>query len=237
MQRRKRLIQSRRTYKDSTPDESLQAGRAGASEQDAGLFDIKEGAPLVPKELHDLARHINSRCIDREEDFITFDYHLCRLSHARSLIDLCLGELLSAFRKADGKAYGEIGYSRLDDFADEHLSFSGRLASEMILNYERLQALPLTREAYIKGDIVKSALRMLLRVTTKENEAELLSEINGMSVREIDALVKKTLRTVKVCGGLGRRLRPDRIIPTVKVCDGYRIRVLPLPERREANIR
>jgi len=204
MLRRKRLIQSRRTYKDSTPDESLQAGRAGASEQDADLFDIKEGAPLVPRELQDLARHINSRCIDREEDFITFDYHLCRLSHARSLIDLCLGELLSAFRKADGKAYGkaygEMGYSRLDDFADEHLSFSGRLASEMILNYERLQALPLTREAYIKGDIVKSALRMLLRVTTKENEAELLSEINGMSVREIDALVKKRLRTVKVCG-------------------------------------
>ncbi|MGV8119955.1 MAG: HNH endonuclease [Candidatus Xenobiia bacterium LiM19] len=198
MVRRKRLIQSRRTYKDSTPDENLQAGRAGASEQDADLFDVKEGAPLVPRELHELARHINSRSIDREEDFITFDYHLCRLSQARSLIDLCLGELLSAFRKRDGKAYGEMGYSRLDDFTDEHLSFSGRLASEMILNYERLQALPLTREAYIKGDIVKSALRLLLRVTTKENEAELLSEIRELSVREIDKLVKVKLRAVRM---------------------------------------
>ncbi|MGV8125489.1 MAG: hypothetical protein AB2L14_37570 [Candidatus Xenobiia bacterium LiM19] len=90
-----------------------------------------------------------------------------------------------------------MGYSKLDDFADEHLSFSGRLASEMILNFERLQALPLTREAYIKGDIVKSALRLLLRVATKENEAALLSEIDGLSVREIDELVKARLRSAK----------------------------------------
>jgi len=195
--RRKRLIQSRRTYRDSTPDENLQAGRAGAVEQDPALFDVNECAPLVPKELHERVRHISSRCIDREKDFITFDYHLCRLSHARSLIDLCLGELLSAFRKNYGKAYGEMGYSKLDDFADEHLSFSGRLASELILNFERLQALPLTREAYIKGDIVKSALRLLLRVATKENEAALLSEIDELSVREIDELVKARLRAAK----------------------------------------
>ncbi|MGV8125302.1 MAG: hypothetical protein AB2L14_36600 [Candidatus Xenobiia bacterium LiM19] len=201
MRKRKRLIQSRRTYKDSTPDENLQAGRAGASEQDADLFDVKEGTPLVPKELHEFARHINSRAIDREEDFITFDYHLCRLSHARSLIDLCLGELLSSFRKNDGKAYGEMGYSKLDDFADEHLSFSGRLASELILNFERLQALPLTREAYIKGDIVKSALRLLLRVMTPQNEAELLGRIRKLSVRKIDALVKAELRAARKCDG------------------------------------
>ena len=202
MRRRKRFIQSGRTYRNSTPDENLQAGRAGAVEQDPALFNVNECAPLVPKELHELARHISIRYVDHEEDFITFDYHLCRLSHARSLIDLCLGELLSAFRKNDGKAYGEMGYSKLDDFADEHLSFSGRLASEMILNFERLQALPLTREAYIKGDIVKSALRMLLRVMTKENEAALLSEINGLSVGKIDRLVREKLKTAKVCNGL-----------------------------------
>jgi hypothetical protein len=195
------LIKSRRTYKDSTPDENLQAGRTGVSDLDAEFLDVKEGTSLVPRELHDLARHINSRAIDREEDFVTFDYHLYRLSHARTLVDLCLGELLGAFRKADGKAYGEMGYSSLGDFADEHLSFSGRLASEMILNFERLQALPLTREAYIKGDIVKSALRLLLRVATKENEAALLSEIRELSVREIDELVKVKLRAAKARSG------------------------------------
>jgi len=161
------------------------------------LFDVKEVTQLVPKELHDLARHINCRPIDPDEDSCTFDYHLCRLSHARSLVDLCLGELLSAFKKV----HGEIGYSKIDDFADEHLSFSGRLAHEMILNYERLQALPLTREAYLKGDIVKSALRLLLRVMTKENEADLLDEIDGLSVREIEELVKERLKTLKVCEG------------------------------------
>ena len=157
---------------------------------------MKEDIPLVPKELHELARHINCRAIDPDEDFVTFDYHLCRLSHARSLVDLCLGELLRAFKKV----HGEIGYSKIDDFADEHLSFSGRLAHEMILNYERLQALPLTREAYVKGNIVKSALRSLLRVATKENEADLLDEIEGLSVREIQELVRQRLKTIKVCG-------------------------------------
>lgn len=187
------------------PAENLQAGRARASGQDADLFNVKEGTPLVPRELHELACHINNRPIDREEDFVDFDYHLCKLSHARALIDLCLGELLSAFKKGDGKAYGEMGYSRLDDFTDEHLSFSGRLASEMILNYERLQALPLTREAYIKGDMVKSALRLLLRVATKENEAALMAEIDGLSVREIETLVKERLRTLEVCSGGSRK--------------------------------
>ena len=161
----------------------------------AELFDVKEEAPLVPKELHDLARHINCRAIDPDEDFVAFDYHLCRLSHARSLVDLCLGELLRAFKKV----HGEIGYSKIDDFADEHLSFSGRLAHEMILNYERLQALPLLREAYIKGEIVKSALRLLLRVATKESEADLLAGIDGLSVREIEELVRERLKTIKVC--------------------------------------
>ncbi|MGV8125524.1 MAG: hypothetical protein AB2L14_37755 [Candidatus Xenobiia bacterium LiM19] len=200
MRRRKRPIQSRRTYKDSTADENLQAGRTGSSCQKIEQSYFNESQPLVPEELHELARHINSRSIDREEDFVKFDYHLCRLSHARSLVDLCLGELLAAFRKADGKACGEMGYSNIGDFSDEHLSFSGRLASELILNFERLQALPLMREAYIKGDIVKSALRLLLRVATKENEAALLSEIDGLSVRQIEALVKERSNTVKVCG-------------------------------------
>jgi len=209
MRIRKRPIQSKRTYKDSLPDENLQAGRAGAAEHDVDLFEVHEGVPLVPRELHELARHINSRSIDREEDFIIFDYHLCRLSHARSLVDLCLGELLSAFRKRDGKACGEMGYSRLDDFACEHLSFSGRLASELILNFERLQALPLTREAYMKGKIVKSALRLLLRVATRENEADLLAETRVLSVREVEELVKERSKTVKVCLGLKKMAGGD----------------------------
>jgi len=193
MRLRKRFVQSKRTYKDSKAHENLSAGIA--SGKVAELFDVKEEAPLVPKELHDLARHINCRAIDPDEDFVTFDYHLCRLSHARSLIDLCLGELLRAFKKV----HGSIGYSKIDDFADEHLSFSGRLAHEMILNYERLQALPLLREAYIKGEIVKSALRLLLRVATKESEADLLTGIDGLSVREIEELVRERLKTIKVC--------------------------------------
>jgi len=218
MRRRKRFIQSGRTYRDSAPDENLQAGRAGVVERDLALFDVNECAPLVPKELHELARYISSRYVDHEADFITFDYHICRLSHARSLIDLCLGELLSAFRKNDGKAYGEMGYSNLGDFAEEHLSFSGRLASEMILNFERLQTLPLTREAYIKGDIVKSALRLLLRVMTPQNETELLARIRNLSVREIDELVKAKLRAARKSDGKENNAGGDDSATVAKKC-------------------
>ncbi|MHC9542260.1 MAG: hypothetical protein AB9903_22350 [Vulcanimicrobiota bacterium] len=192
---RRRFI-SRRTYKDSRTSENLQSRNSPSSCEESELFDVKEGAPLVPKDLHELVRRFNSHSMDYEEDLVTFDYHLCRLSQARALVDLCLGELLCAFRKG----YGDLGYSKIDDFTVEHLSFSGRLASELMHNHEKLLALPLTKEAYIKGAIVRSALRLLLRVATCENEAELLNEIQGLSVREIESLVKARSINVKVCG-------------------------------------
>ncbi|MHC9542456.1 MAG: hypothetical protein AB9903_23340 [Vulcanimicrobiota bacterium] len=192
----RRKFISRRTYKDSRASENLQSGSSNFSGEQAELFEVKEGAPLVPEDLHELVHSFNSHTMDYEEDLVTFDYHLCRLSQARALVDLCLGELLCAFRKG----YGDLGYSKIDDFAVEHLSFSGRLASELMHNHEKLLALPLTKEAYIKGAIVRSALRLLLRVATKGNEAELLDEIKGLSVREIESLVKARSSNVKVCG-------------------------------------
>ncbi|MHC9541412.1 MAG: hypothetical protein AB9903_18060 [Vulcanimicrobiota bacterium] len=191
---RRRFI-SRRTYKDSRASENLQGGSSLSSDEETELFEVKEGAQLVPEDLHEMVRSFNRHTFDNEEDLVTFDYHLCRLSQTRALLDLCLGELLCAFRKG----YGELGYSKIDDFAVEHLSFSGRLASELMHNHEKLLALPLTKEAYIKGAIVKSALRLLLRVATNENEAELLDEIQGLSVREIESLVKARSINVKVC--------------------------------------
>ncbi|MHC9538760.1 MAG: hypothetical protein AB9903_04510 [Vulcanimicrobiota bacterium] len=192
---RRRFI-SRRTYKDSRASENLQGGSSTFPGEESELFEVKEGSPLVPEDLHEMVRHFNNHTMDYEEDLVIFDYHLCRLSQARALVDLCLGEFLCAFRKG----YGELGYSKIDDFAVEHLSFSGRLASELMHNHEKLLTLPLTKEAYIKGTIVRSALRLLLRVATKENEAELLDEIKGLSVREIESLVKTRSINVKVCG-------------------------------------
>ena len=192
---RRRFI-SRRTYKDSRASENLQSGNSPSSGEETELFEVKEGAQLVPEDLHEMLRCFNDHTMDCEEDLVIFDYHLCRLSQTRALVDLCLGELLCAFRKG----YGELGYSKIDDFAVEHLSFSGRLASELMHNHEKLLALPLTKEAYIKGTIARSALRLLLRVATNENEAELLDEIQGLSVREIESLVKARSFNVKVCG-------------------------------------
>jgi phenylacetate-coenzyme A ligase PaaK-like adenylate-forming protein len=54
----------------------------------------------------------------------------------------------------------------MGDFAVEHLSFSGRLASEMIHNFDVLSRLPLTKKAYLQCEIMKSALRHTSRVTT-----------------------------------------------------------------------
>ena len=192
---RRRFI-SRRTYKDSRAGENLQGGNSTFPGEESELFEVKEGAPLVPEDLHEMLRRFNRHTFACEEDLVIFDYHLCRLSQARALVDLCLGELLCAFRKG----YGELGYSKIDDFALEHLSFSGRLASELMHNHEKLLTLPLTKEAYVKGTIVRSALRLLLRVATKENETELLDEIKGLSVREIESLVKARSINVRVCG-------------------------------------
>ncbi|MDQ7826835.1 MAG: hypothetical protein RDV48_28815, partial [Candidatus Eremiobacteraeota bacterium] len=122
---------------------------------------------LIP-EAEKLSEDVSFSSIDRDERAERIDFLLCEAVRGRLALDLVLGGLLVTLKT---KGVDQIGYRSMGTFATEHLSFSGRTASELMHNYELLKSLPLTREAYLQGKIAKSALRSLSRVATSENES------------------------------------------------------------------
>ncbi|MDQ7821756.1 MAG: HNH endonuclease signature motif containing protein [Candidatus Eremiobacteraeota bacterium] len=128
--------------------------------------------------------------IDRDDRASRMDFTLCKAIRGRLALDLVLGGLLVTLKT---KGVDHLGYRSMASFAVEHLSMSARRASELMHNYELLSRLPLTREAYLQGKIVKSSLRHLSRIITPENEAEWLEKAQRMTVSGVEREVKKAL--------------------------------------------
>ena len=102
--------------------------------------------------------------------------------HKRLAIDLRMGEMLKHLKK---QGVSHLGYRSIGNFSVEHLSFSGRLASEMMHRFDVLSTLPLTRSAYLQCEIMKSALRYTSRIMTPQNEAEWLSLAQTLSLNDL----------------------------------------------------
>ncbi|MDQ7821260.1 MAG: HNH endonuclease signature motif containing protein [Candidatus Eremiobacteraeota bacterium] len=154
---------------------------------------------LIP-EAERLTGDITFGSIDRDERASRIDFTLCEAVRGRQALDIVLGGLLVTLKT---KGVDQLGYRSMGVFATEHLSFSGRTASELMHNFELLRALPLTREAYLEGRIAKSALRHLSRVATPENEAEWLAIASGRSLCGLEREVKKALAEEKADGAPG----------------------------------
>ncbi|MGV8122482.1 MAG: HNH endonuclease [Candidatus Xenobiia bacterium LiM19] len=107
--------------------------------------------------------------------------------HKRLAIDLRMGEMLKHLKK---QGVSHLGYRSIGNFSVEHLSFSGRLASEMMHRFDVLSTLPLTRSAYLQCEIMKSALRYTSRIMTPQNEAEWLSLAQTLSLNDLEREVK-----------------------------------------------
>ena len=136
-------------------------------------------------------RDILTRRIDGYDAARKVDWHLDRLIHMRLGANLIMGEFLTYLKK---QGVSSLGYRSIGTFSVEHLSFSGRLASEMMHNYEVLQALPLTKEAYLQGEIMKSALRYASRIMTAQNEADWLKMAQSLSLNDLEKEVKQALQ-------------------------------------------
>ncbi len=104
---------------------------------------IEKGKPIC--DIDDLVHEIVTNRIDRYDAAIEADWNLDRLIHIRLAVDLIMGEFLKYLKK---NGVSSLGYRSIGTFSVEHLSFSGRLASEMMRNYEVLSTLPLTKRAY-----------------------------------------------------------------------------------------
>ena len=150
---------------------------------------LKKGRPIC--DIDDLVRDILTRRIDRYDAARKVDWHLDRLIHIRLAVDLIMGEFLIYMKK---QGVSPLGYRSIGTFSVEHLSFSGRLTSEMMHNCEVLQALPLTKEAYLHGEIMKTALRYASRIMTPQNEAEWLSMAQSLSLNDLEKEVKQALQ-------------------------------------------
>ncbi|MHC9538139.1 MAG: HNH endonuclease [Vulcanimicrobiota bacterium] len=152
---------------------------------------LKTGRPIC--DIEDLVRDILTRRINRYDAARKVDWHIDRLIHMRLGADLIMGEFLTYLKK---QGVSSLGYRSIGTFSVEHLSFSGRLASEMMHNYEVLQALPLTKEAYLQGEIMKSALRYASRIMTPQNEADWLKMAQSLSLNDLEKEVKQALQEI-----------------------------------------
>ncbi|MDQ7826193.1 MAG: HNH endonuclease signature motif containing protein, partial [Candidatus Eremiobacteraeota bacterium] len=151
-------------------------------------------------EAEKLTEDITFGSIDRDERAARIDFLLCEAVRGRMALDLTLGGILVTLKT---KGVGELGYRSMGTFATEHLSFSGRTASELMRNFELLRALPLTRETYLEGRIAKSALRHLSRVATPENESRWLAIAEVRSLCGLEREVKRALAERKADGAPG----------------------------------
>jgi len=154
----------------------------------AWIERIEKGKPIC--DIDELVHKVITRNIDRYDAAIEVDWNLDRLIHIRLDLDLRMGKLLTHLKK---KGVPHLGYRSIGTFSVEHLSFSGRLASEMMRNFEVLSNLPLTKKAFLQGKIMKSALRYTSRVMTPDNEAEWLSLAQSLSLNELEREVKYAL--------------------------------------------
>jgi len=153
---------------------------------------IERGRPV--RNIDDLVRKVLSGRFDREEIASDIDSELNSILHKRLSIDLAMGEMLKALRR---QGVQHLGYRSMGDFSVEHLSFSGRLASEMMRNFDVLSKLPLTKKAYLQCEIMKSALRHTSRVMNPENEAEWLSKAQALPLNELIDEVRRELEEKK----------------------------------------
>ncbi|MGV8125412.1 MAG: HNH endonuclease [Candidatus Xenobiia bacterium LiM19] len=151
---------------------------------------LREGEPIC--DVDELVQKIATRSINRYDAAFEADEELDLIMLKRRGIDFRLGELLTLFKKKKGEDY--MGHRSIGTFSVEHLSFSGRLASELMRNSGLLSTLPLTKEAYLQGEIKKSALRHLSRVLTAENEADWIAKTKKLSLKALERMVKKALQ-------------------------------------------
>ncbi|MHC9538434.1 MAG: HNH endonuclease [Vulcanimicrobiota bacterium] len=153
------------------------------------VVTLQTGRPIC--DIEDLVRDIHTHQVDGYDAARKVDWHLDRLIHMRLSADIIMGEFLTYLKK---QGVSSLGYRSIGTFSVEHLSFSGRLASEMMHNYEVLQALPLTKEAYLQGEIMKSALRYASRIMNPHNEAEWLKIAQSLSLNDLEREVKFALQ-------------------------------------------
>ncbi len=163
-------------------------------------FMLDKALPLITEGADEQIGRGRSQHIDRNTAAILLDWNLRRLSQARAVTDLRIGEFLVDFRK---KHPEKLGYVHLPDYTREELGIPWRSASLLVSNWTALSGLPFLKQAHREGKISKSKLRWLLRVVTPQNEEAWIEKASKLSVRalEDDVRAEETRRNGEAAGG------------------------------------
>ena len=150
---------------------------------------VDAGASLVERELLEPPLRNDLRCLARDVAALLLDRELCKLSRARSLIDLKLCGLLAALDRSAG--YRRLGFVRLGDYGRERLGLGDRYCRELSALGARLAELPRLAAAMERGEVSVSKARVLTRVAEPASEAGWLDLARRHTVRRLKDLVAK----------------------------------------------
>lgn len=126
---------------------------------------------------------------------------LIELAHACGPLRRVLAVLAASFMKR--RAWETLGYARIGDYARERLGISPRMLQEFARVDGCLVQLPELEGALVSGGLPWSKVRLLARVASAENEAELIELARHTSVRALE----RSLRCVDV-GASGALKQP-----------------------------
>src|SRR5262245_20014861 len=100
------------------------------------------------------------------------DHALCSLVHEEARLRLHFGRVLALF--GCKHALTKLGFVRMSNYARERLGISGSEAEVTHRVANRLDGLPLLREAFLAGRLSWTKVRILVAVANTENEARWL---------------------------------------------------------------
>jgi hypothetical protein len=167
---------------------------------------LDHGQSVVPEPLLEPVWENDRRHVMKDLAAFLLDRHLRRLGRMRNPIELRLARLLARLQERSG--YLELGFARLADYVTERLGISVRRMQVLVQMHGRLKNLPLTSEAFARGRVSPSQLRLLLRVATPETEAAWLEKAARLNVRLLEREVASSETVVtpsQASGSLPRR--------------------------------
>jgi len=180
---------------------------AVAGPVDAGAAAPREtirlaaGQSVVPESLLEPVFENDRRHIMKDLAAFLLDRHLRRLAAMRNPLELRLARLLARLQERSG--YLDLGFARLADYVIERLGISVRRMQALLQMDARLRDLPLTSEAFSRGRISSSQLRLLLRVATPETEAAWLEKTARLNVRLLEREVVAAIGSAPAGGDAG----------------------------------
>jgi len=108
------------------------------------------------------------------------------------------------------RAWGRLGYARLEDYATERAGVSGRELCDLAKVDGALAELPGLERAFLAGEIGWTKLRLLCRVARPEDEAWWLAQARALRVRELEREVREVDRRARSAGEVGVRAAVER---------------------------